>query len=389
MFSILDVFIVIIVLLQSVKWARKGFVQGVFPLVGFWLGLFGGAWLLPHVIGIVDNSLEKLALALALMVGLALVGGALGDLLGSKLSRLSQRWKLRSLDSVLGAVFSAGLTLFLIWILAAVVVTGPFSGINQHLRQSAVLQQLNQHLPPAPNTISQIGSLINQGGFPQVFTGLGPRPVEPVDLPDTPAVRSAIEAAGTATVRLESRGCGGVVSGSGFVIEPGLVMTNAHVVAGIDDLVVVDAAGSHPARPIYFDPDRDIALLRSQNLAGEPLSLADRLQDRGTKAVTLGYPGGGRLDAEPTGILQHVEATGRNIYNDTLVTRSVYELQASIASGNSGGPVVTPDGTVIGMVFARSISDSGTGYALTSTVLASVVDRHGNTTRTVDTLRCA
>lgn len=389
MISSLDIFIILIVLLQSIRWAKQGFVQSVFPLAGFWLGLFGGAWLVPHIIGFANNSLEKLALTLAVMIVSAFVGGALGDLLGSSLSRLTRRFKLRSVDAVLGAVFSIGLVLFVIWILAAVIVTGPFQGVNSYVRESAMLQKLNQELPPAPNTISRIGGLINPEGFPQVFTGLGPRPVEPVDLPDSPMVRAAVEAAGTSTVRLESKGCGGIVSGSGFVISPNTVMTNAHVIAGIDDPVIVDSAGTHEAIPVYFDPDRDIAILRTRNLAGKPLQFADTITDRGTKVVTLGYPEGGRLTAEPTGVLQQLDATGRDIYNDGAVTRSVYELQTSITSGNSGGPVVKPDGTVIGMVFARSVSSTDTGYALTSPVLRSVASQYADATREVDTAACS
>ncbi len=388
MFNILDGVIVVILLLQSIRWAKHGFIQGVFPLVGFWLGVFGGALLTPFAIDLVSSSLEKLALTLAVIVAIAFLGGAIGEWIGSSLSRVSRRFKLHSLDSVLGAVFSVGLGLFIIWILAGILVTSPFHGLNTSIRQSAILQTLNSQLPPAPDTISRLGGLIHTDGFPQVFTGLGPRPVEPVDLPDSPAVRAAVDVAGNATVRLESRGCGGIVNGSGFVVAPDIVMTNAHVVAGINDPVIVDQDGSHTATTIYFDPDKDIALLRTQGLAGQPLPLVGTVVDRGTQAVTLGYPEGGRLNAEPTGVLQHINATGRNIYNQHTVTRSVYELQASIVSGNSGGPVVTPEGDVIGMVFARSISHRDTGYALTSSVLRPIVARNVNDTRAVDTARC-
>jgi S1-C subfamily serine protease len=389
MFNILDGIIVLILLIQSIRWAKQGFIQGVFPLVGFWLGVLGGAWLTPHVINLLEGSLEKLAVTLALIITVALLGGAIGELIGSSLSQVSRRFKLRTLDSVLGAVFSVGLGLFIIWLLAAVLVTGPFQGVNTAIRQSVVLQTLNDRLPPAPDTISRLGGLINQADFPRVFTGLGPRPVEPVDLPDSPAVQSAAQAAGAATVRLESSGCGGIVNGSGFMVAPNVVMTNAHVIAGIDDPVIVDQAGSHAGTPIYFDPARDIALVRAQGLAGTPLSLVENTVDRGTRAVTLGYPEGGRLDAEPTGVLQYINASGRDIYNQQTVTRPVYELQAEVVSGNSGGPVVTPQGSVIGMVFARSISDQNTGYAVTSAALQPVVAENADDRSSVDTAQCA
>lgn len=389
MFNILDIIIALVVLLQVVRWTKSGFLRGFFPLVGFLLGLLIGTWLAPHLVEFAKDPLSRLAVTMATLVGLALIGNLIGEIIGHSLADANKKLKLGHVDSILGAVFSAAMTLFVVWLLAALVVAAPFQSANQHIRDSAVLQTLNDHLPPAPEAISRIANLIEPGGFPRVFTGLEPQPVEPVDLPNSPEVRAAVEAAGTSTVRIESLGCGGVVNGSGFVAAPGTVVTNAHVIAGITNPTVVDKNGTHRATTVYFDPKQDIAILKTEGLAGEPLDLAGNIKERGTTGAALGYPGGGRLSASPSGVTRQLQATGRDIYGRQIVVRSVYELQTEINSGNSGGPVVTSDGTVIGMIFARSTTDTGIGYAIISPELRPLVKQHQDDASQVATGKCA
>lgn len=389
MFNFIDVIIVLVVLLQVIRWTKSGFLRGFFPLVGFLGGLLIGSWLAPSLVEYASNPLGRLGITLAALVGLALIGNIIGEIIGHYLADANKKIKLGGkVDSILGAVFSAGMTLFIIWMLSALIVAAPFQNANQHIRGSAVLQTLNEHLPPAPEALSRIANLIEPGGFPQVFTGLEPRPIEPVDLPDSPEVKAAVKAAGSSTVRIESLGCGGIVNGSGFVAAPDTVITNAHVVAGITNPTIVDKNGTHRATVVHFDPKQDIAVLKTEDLAGKPLELADKIMDRGTTGAALGYPGGGRLDASPSGVTRQLQATGRDIYGRSVVVRSIYELQTEIKSGNSGGPVVTSDGTVIGMVFARSTANTGRGYAIISPELKPIVTQHQDATSSVTTGEC-
>ena len=164
-------------------------------------------------------------------------------------------------------------------------------------------------------------------------------------------------------MKVSGRGCGGIIQGSGFVAGPDLVVTNAHVVAGIASPVVQDANGTHDATPLVFDPATDVAVLRAHDLAGPALALADTSAGRGTVGAVLGYPQDSPLTYSSAAVLAEYSARGRDIYGQSLVTRHVYELQASVRPGNSGGPFALPDGTVAGVVFASSVTNENVGYA--------------------------
>jgi S1-C subfamily serine protease len=179
-------------------------------------------------------------------------------------------------------------------------------------------------------------------------------------------VTAAAASAKAATVKVEVAACGGFQAGSGFVIGPGLVVTNAHVVAGMDGAQVIDAAGRHDASVVLFDPDLDIAVLRTSGLAAPALPISAGVVPRGTLAVVLGYPGNGNFTADSAAVLERQTAVGRNIYDVGLIRRDIYVLQSVVRPGNSGGPLVGTDGTVIGVVFATSTTDPAIGYALTS-----------------------
>jgi S1-C subfamily serine protease len=200
-------------------------------------------------------------------------------------------------------------------------------------------------------------------------------------------VRDAAGAAARSTVELVGAGCGGELVGSGWVAAPDLVVTNAHVVAGIAAPFVRDADGTHRAVPVLFDPDTDIAILRVGGLAGPPLAVASTDPGRGAVGAVLGYPGGGPLTVGSAAVRGVSVAEGRDIYGSGLTRRTVLELQADVRPGNSGGPFVLPDGRVGGMVFASSLRTSGIGYALAASELRHDLARAG--TRPIATGACA
>jgi S1-C subfamily serine protease len=190
-------------------------------------------------------------------------------------------------------------------------------------------------------------------------------------------------------VKIVGQGCGGLVDGSGFVVGSNLVVTNAHVVAGISRQFVVDSDGTHSATAIWFDPELDLAILRVANLAGQPLQLAGGIVPDKTAAVVLGYPGGGSFTANPASVLDQFTATGRDIYSRGVTDRSIYELAADIEPGNSGGPLVTADGKVIGVIFARSTTYDNVGYALTMDTVIDAISKASARNNAVDTGSCA
>jgi S1-C subfamily serine protease len=189
-------------------------------------------------------------------------------------------------------------------------------------------------------------------------------------------------------------GCGVIQEGSGFVAAPGIVVTNAHVVAGIESVFVIDSTGRHPTKTLLFDPRLDIAVLRVPGLAAPPARIDPAVVGRGTTAVVLGYPGGGAFTDRKAGVAAAFQAVGLDIYGTSQTTREIYELDAIVLPGNSGGPLVAsgnkavPDGTVIGVVFARSTTNPQVGYALAMSAVNADITRAETRTTTVGTGGC-
>lgn len=386
--NVLDIVIIVFVVIQAAVWARNGLVRGVFSLGGFWLGIFVGALVAPYTMEYGDDATSQLLIAVITVLGAAFVGESIGRAVSNRLSGFREKLHLERVDGVLGAAFSVFMTLGIAWLLAAMLGGGPVQSLNSQIRNSSIIQAMNRTLPPAPEVLSKISALIGASGFPDVFVGEIPRPIEPVNPPTSGEVAEALQVAGRSTVRVEGIGCGGQLTGSGFVAAPGIVVTNAHVIAGIDQPFAVDVNGRHPAVPIIYDPDLDIAILRTDGLAGASLPLAENDFPRGTTATALGYPGGQSLEANAAGVLRQLDARGRNIYGNDIVVRSVYELQSNIVQGNSGGPLVLSDGTVIGVIFARSQANANIGYAVTALEVAPLLQQAQASEQPVDTGAC-
>jgi S1-C subfamily serine protease len=248
---------------------------------------------------------------------------------------------------------------------------------------------MNRRLPPATETIASLSRLINPNGFPDVFAGQEPAPSQPVDLPGLSGFQTAIAATKDSVVKVSGQGCGGLVEGSGFVVDDNLIATNAHVIAGIDHISVLDGNGIHTAVPIWFDPNLDLAVLRVSNLAGQPLDVDTSIQPNDTPTALLGYPGGGDFRADSSVIRNEFTAIGRNIYGNGQTNRQVYEIQAHVVPGNSGGPVINQHGDVVAMVFAESTDYANTGYALVTKQVMKEIQQAKYQNKTRDTSYCA
>jgi S1-C subfamily serine protease len=172
------------------------------------------------------------------------------------------------------------------------------------------------------------------------------------------------------------------------VVADNYIATNAHVVAGVTSPVVEDTNGQHQATTVYFDPNMDFAVLKTQGLAGPPLGLDNQELKSGTSGAILGYPGGGGLTVSPTVVVDERLAIGRNIYDEGLSRRHIYEVQATVEPGNSGGPLVLADGRVAGVVFAKAVSADDFGYTLTSTEILNAVHQATSRADAVDTGEC-
>jgi S1-C subfamily serine protease len=386
---IIDLFIIIFAISALYRGREIGFVRQLCSTVGFFGGLFLGALLEPHLVGLAHTAGGRSLVTLLTTLGCALVLLTVGEYVGIKLKHKVLLKRVNRLDNGLGAVLNIASLLFSIWLTAAIIGALPFPSLQATLHGSRIVRGLDSFLPSAPTIIADLGHLIDPNGFPQVFIGNEPSPRSGINLPSLGELQAAVDKDKYSVVKVEGQGCGGIVEGSGFVVGNGLVATNAHVVAGIKSPYVEDSNGTHRAVPIWFDPNLDFAVLRVSNLSGHPLAIATSQASSGTPGAVLGYPGGGPLSAGPAAVLDEFTASGRNIYGRGNTNREVYEVQADVIPGNSGGPLIDKNGTVIGVIFAQSTTYQHVGYALTTSKVSSEINQAMANNQTVNTSRCA
>lgn len=386
----LDGFIIVVLLAAMVRGIELGLVRQLCSAVGFFGGLFLGVWLQSRLIHWAHAPNSRTMLSLGVIFGSAFLLLIIGEHLGNRLKSRLEVSRIDKADRFLGS-FTAALTVLLaVWLAANIFNSLPSAGWQRQVQQSQVITRLNTIMPPAPKVVAQISHFITPNGFPQVFTGLEPNPQQSqVITPDMGAFTPVVEHAAPSVVKIEGDGCGGIVEGSGFVAKKNLVVTNAHVIAGVAHPEVIDTNGRHRTAVVWFDPDLDFAVLRVNNLAGQPLPIATTTADANTPGVVLGYPGGGAFHADTAAIIDAFAAKGRNIYNQDNITREIYSLKADIIGGNSGGPLLDHTGNVIGIVFAHSVNYEHIGYALTMQQTISKLNQAAQVTTPVATGDCA
>jgi S1-C subfamily serine protease len=388
--NLLDWGVLALVVLTAVNGFRRGASLQLATYAGLLLGLLAGALVAPRVASLVGSPPAQAGVALVVLLVLAGVGDGLGWLVGSRIWAMAHRGPLGTLDAVAGSFVSAVAGLLAVWFLAFNLVNGPLPAVSREIRSSAIVRRMDALLPRPPSLLAEVRSFLNRFGFPEVFAGLPPAPAGPVVEPSAPRVRALAERVAPSTVKVSGEACGAIQEGSGFVGASHYVITNAHVVAGVRSPAVQRPdAGSQRAVVVSFDPKLDVAVLYVGGPLGPPLALDPEDRDRGTGGVVLGYPGGGGLTAGPGAIRRELNAVGRDIYGRSTVARGVYELQAVVRPGNSGGPFVEMDGRVAGVVFAASTTDPQVGYAITSPQVLDELREAGGRTAGVSTGACA
>ncbi len=364
---------------------RIGLVARALSWVGLVAGLVVAARLLPPVLDRVESSQpgNRLLVALLVLLGGALGGQALGLAVGGRASLALPRAS-RPLDRWAGAVIGGGGVLIAVWLLlpAMADVQG---GAARLVRDSRIAQAIHDAAPEPPDAVQALRELVDESGIPRVFDDLrrspeaGPPPAASGIQPDV------LQRVAASTVRVEGGACGRLQEGSGWVAAPGVVVTNAHVVAGEDETVVFPEGGDEEqATVVTFDAARDLAVLAVPGLEAPPLPLVE--PDVGTTGAVLGHPGGGPLEVSPFEVVQELEAQGRDLYDERVTLRSVLVLAAELAPGDSGGALVDPTGSVVGVAFAIAPDRAGTAYALAPEEVRSVLDARSD--RAIDTGPC-
>jgi len=361
----------LVVLLALFGWAQ-GFVAGLLAFVGFAVGAFVGARVAPLILS--DGNESAWAPLFGLMGGL-LVGAVLAIGFEGIGARLRRRFEdvpvFSALDGALGAMLTAAVGLGVVWILGALAVSGGPPELRREVRNSFVIQELNTVLPPS-------GPLLNALARFDPFPRINGPEVKVAPPRQGITADADVRAAQASVVKILGTACGLGVEGSGWVAGPGLVVTNAHVVAGQDDTRVLPS-GHEPslsAEAVAFDPHNDIAVLRVPGLRASALPLASEAR-HGSSAAILGFPRNGPFDVRAARIGETRRVVTQDAYGDGPVTRSIVSLRGLVRSGNSGGPVVNANGKVVGTIFAATTSGVAGGYAVPDSVVREALGAAG------------
>ena len=374
-------------------WARGALLQ-VFSWGGFIVGLIIGSLVAPLILKAIspEDTTTKAFLGLGLFLGIAFLFEALVATLGMMVRKKITHIRAKRVDQVIGAVIGVFFALVGAWFLGSTLKRGPSQQVARAVKDSAILRGLDHVFPRPPALLAEIGRFLDRSGFPDVFAQLNPS-LAPGVAPAPASLRNdpQIIAAARGTYKIESSGCGGVVDGSGFPLDPRHVITAAHVVAGTSGTRIIDASGRPTIRGVvvYMNTDIDVAVIRLVGDAPHVLAMTTRDARRGDTGAAIGYPGGGPRTISPARVRARTNAVGRDIYDRKLVSRSIYVLAATVHQGNSGGPFVDDNGVVRGMIFAAAADNPNESYALTSDEISQAYQAARSRTRAVDTGTCA
>jgi S1-C subfamily serine protease len=379
----LDLAVLAVAFVAAISGWRSGALGSLLSFVGVVLGAVAGVLLAPHVVSHVDGPRSKLFVSLFLILGLVVVGEIAGVVLGRAVRGAIRNRAVRTFDSVIGVGLQLVAVMVAAWLLATPLTSSDQPNLAAAVRGSRVLAQVDSLAPPWLKRVpTRLSSLLDTSGLPNVLQPFGRTPIVNVSIPDPTLAADPVVAATRPSV-LKIRGvapsCQKVLEGSGFVVAPNRVMSNAHVVAGSDSVTVEVDGQTYDASVVSYDPSADISILDVPNLPSPPLQFDMQEARTGTDAVVMGYPGGGDFTATPARIREVIQLNGPDIYHTTTVTREVYTIRGTVRQGNSGGPLIDRDGRVLGVVFGAAVDDADTGFVLTANEVAKQMARVGNT----------
>lgn len=374
----LDLAVVAIAALAAMSGWRHGAIASALAFLGVLGGLAAGIALTPRLVSGVDDTRGRLLLGILVIVLLAVCGEIIGVIIGRYARRLILHHAVQLVDSTVGALFQAVAVLVTAWLLAIPVATNTQTAAAEAVRGSWVLSNVDSLAPEWLRAVpGRLSALLDTSGLPDVLGPFERTPITDVGPPD-PALAASPEVAAAAASVLEIQGqapgCQRTLEGSGFVIAPQRIITNAHVVAGTSSVAVMTQNGPMQATVVLFDPRTDVAILSVPDLQAPPLEFATEPAESGQDAVVLGYPGGGPFTASTARVRDTITLGGPDIYHSGTVKREVYTIRGEVRSGNSGGPLIDTDGDVLGVVFGAAVDDSDTGFALTAEEVSSEVD---------------
>ncbi|HZG91091.1 MAG TPA: MarP family serine protease [Pseudonocardia sp.] len=395
--SWVDVIVIALALVAGISGWRHGMAVALLSFVGVLGGAILGVRLAPTLAAGVENPGTRIVLSVAVVVLLVALGETTGVYFGRRIRDRITGARSLQVDSTLGSVLQAVTVVVAAWLVALPLASASFPALAAGVRGSEVLAAVDSVMPAAAKQLpGELRTLLNSSGFPDVTSPFAETPITEVGPPD-PALAQTAVVANVADSVLKIRGrapsCSRQLEGTGFVIGPELVMTNAHVVAGTEDTgVEITRRGrivELEAEVVLYDPSVDVAVLRVPDLEAEPLEFEPLPAQPGQDAVVVGYPLDGPFTATAGKIRQQINLRGPDIYETGEVTRDVYTIRAVVRSGNSGGPMIDTTGRVTGVVFGAALDDQETGFVLTVAQVAPAVQAAPNLTREVGTGACS
>lgn len=385
---VLDVLLIVLLIAYVVYGFRNGLSRSAFVIAGVVAGAIAAYFVVPLVTGWVAWAWVRPVVAIAATVLLVAVGHALGSTVGRGIRRGIERTPLSGLDRLLGAVVTGVAAALVASVVGSTVSQLGVPVLSRAAAGSTVLRTISTLTPdPVEAWIAQLKGIVADSGLPVISDALGG--AAPV-IPQIDTGSAQLNAAAQSVVRITGNAyaCGVSQSGTGFVVADDRVVTNAHVVAGVDEPVVEAPNGETIAGSVvYFDPELDLAIIAVDGLTAAPLPLGDTLV-AGTDAAVQGYPYGGPFTSGAARVMQVGTAQVDDIYGTATHPREVYTLAADVRQGNSGGPLLTLDGTVVGVVFARSADRESVGFAMTMAELDPVASEAAGLSDSVSSGSC-
>jgi len=368
--SWIDIVIAVVVATSALRGRSSGALRQVSSVLGFVVGFLIGTMVAPNLAHALASGAWRPVVAIVIVVVGASLGASLGGLVGSAAKVSMRRLKLGALDAAAGAAVGTLGSLFACWLLAGLVATAPWASLGSHIGSSRILATLDAVMPPIPSVETRVIQLFRTSDFPSVFANVVAPSVAAVEV-SSPDQATAMAAAARPSVHriLATGNCSADHEGTGFVVASGLVITNAHVVAGSAGVTVDGRRG----QVVLFDPNQDVAVISVSTLSWPVLRLASGPLSLGPAAV-VGFPLNGALSIAPAGVAGEVSAATRDIYASTVLARSMIVVNGDVQPGNSGSPLLQGGG-VVGMVFSKSLTLPLTAYAITNAVIRSEVLR--------------
>lgn len=371
--TILDLVLVVALLSYLIHGLRNGFLVTLGGIAGFAAGAVAAFVSVPIVSGLVEDSGWRLTAIVATAVLLMIVGNGLGTMIGRRIRSVVPFSPLRAADRLVGGGVNVVVSALVMSMLAFSIGALGVPFVSQQLAESKVIRFIDGVTPmPVKASMAQLRSAVIGEGIPTLLDGFGQS--QPVAVPDTSTDTPALNKAAASVLKIAGTAyqCGQNQTGTGFVVAPGRVVTNAHVVAGVDEPVVETPGGrALPGRVVYFDSQHDLAVVAVDGLRSEPLALAADLPS-GSAAAFAGYPHGGPFQSKPATVQDIATVLVPDIYGKNASPEDVYRLAGDVQPGNSGGPLLTMDGQVAGVVFAKATTESSLGFAITMNDLSPV-----------------